>query len=163
MLLKIIKESILNRQDRPDETLYHKEIGFPEDINMPPGFSPVVDLKYGSHAREEAMADKYGQMKLPHRVDVRKGEIFEVGVVNNTVTKLVARFSYDQTRDIIIVISTRDGFVRTVWFNLKSDQHKTLDRSKYARPQTQGARKPQQAPRTVPSRPDNGVRSPVHA
>lgn len=119
---------------RPAETLYHKEIGFPEDMNMPPGFNPVMSLRYGPHANEQALEDKYGKISLPHRVDVRKGDIFEIGTRGNTVTKIGARFSYDETRDIILIINANDGSVRTVWFNLKSDKHRTLDRSKYADP-----------------------------
>lgn len=125
------------RDQRPvhaTETLYHKEIGFPDDLDMPKGFQPVVNLRYSSHATEEALADKYGEIKLPHRVDIRKGDIFEIGVRGKTVTKLAVRFSYDATRDIILIINAADGFVRTVWFNLKTDKHRTLDRSKYGDP-----------------------------
>lgn len=116
------------------EILYHKDIGFPDDIHLPPGFNPVMQLNYGSHARREAMEDKYGEIKLPHRIDIRKGETIEIGVTGKTVTKMVVRFSYDQTRDIVLVIMPRGNFVKTVWFNLKTDQHKTLDHSKYAIP-----------------------------
>lgn len=121
------------------EVLYHKDKGFPDNIDMPRGFNPVVNLNYGGHAKMEALKDKYGQMHLPHRVDVRKGETIEIGVTGRTVTKLVLRFSYDAEKDIIIVLMPESSFVKTVWFNLKSDQHKTLDLSRYADPKRRAA------------------------
>ncbi|QDJ96236.1 hypothetical protein Xoosp13_49 [Xanthomonas phage Xoo-sp13] len=101
---------------------------------MPRGFTPVIKLRYGGHAREEAMLDKYGNIKLPDVVDVRKGDVVEVGVTNNVVTKMVVRFHYDDRRDIVLVINPSDGFVRTVWANDKNDKHKSLNRAKYVDP-----------------------------
>lgn len=125
-----------------DEVLYHKDIGFPKDVVMPRGFTPKMYLNYGGHARYEAMADRYGQMKLPKMVDITKGQIIEIGVTNQmtgnqyekVVTKMVVRFPYDDKKDLVIVIMIPTGFVKTVWANLKTDSHKTLDRSKYADP-----------------------------
>lgn len=138
MLIQLILEELDRRRRAlrqfPQETLYHKDIGFPADVKMPRGFHPVITLRYGPHANEESMRDKYGNIRLPKRVDVRRGEIFEIGVRNNVVSKLGVRFSYDDTRDLILIINPADGFVRTVWFNLKGDKHRTLDRSKYTKP-----------------------------
>jgi hypothetical protein len=131
----MLLEDFRNRiPQQSNEVLYHREVGFPDDVHMPRGFNPVVDLRYGSHANEEALADKYGKIRLPHRVDIRKGDIFEIGVTGKEVTKIAVRFSYDETRDITIVILPRSGFVKTVWFNLKTDKHKSLNRAKYATP-----------------------------
>lgn len=116
------------------ETLYHKDVGFPKDLDMPRGFNSVMDLKYGGHAKEQALVDKYGAIQLPHRIDLRKGEIFEIGAKGKLVTKLGVRFKYDDTRDIILIVNPADGFVRTVWFNVSGDAHKTLDTSKYTKP-----------------------------
>lgn len=134
MLLEKLQQYSTERRQHAPETLYHREIGFPDDLDMPRGFTPVMDLRYGPHANEQALEDKYGKIRLPHRVDIRKGDIFEIGTRGNTVTKLAVRFSYDDTRDIILIINPDNGSVRTVWFNLKSDKHRTLDRSKYADP-----------------------------
>jgi hypothetical protein len=122
------------KPEHTSETLYHKDIGFPDNLEMPRGFHPIMSLTYSSHANEEALSDKYGEIRLPQRVDVRKGTTVEVGVRNNVVSKLVIRFSYDANKDIVMVINPNDGFVRTVWFNEKNDRHKTLDRSKYVDP-----------------------------
>lgn len=139
MLLEDIRPQSVKR-DNSHERLYHKDIGFPENVSMPRGFTPVIRLRYGGHAREEAMLDKYGNIKLPEVVDVRKGEVVEVGVTNNVVSKMVVRFHYDNTRDIVLVINPSDGFVRTVWANNKDDKHKTLNRAKYADPKQDARR-----------------------
>ena len=55
---------------------------------------------------------------------------FEVEVdCNNKVVKTVIRTSYDDTRDISIVI--RYGYIVSAWLNDKNDIHISLDRSKY--------------------------------
>ena len=55
---------------------------------------------------------------------------FEVEVdCNNKVVKTVIRTSYDDNRDISIVI--RYGYIVSAWLNSKGDNHLTLDRSKY--------------------------------
>lgn len=132
MLLEDLRPQI--KQERDAEVLYHREKGFPEDLNLPRGFSPTIRLRYGGHSREEAMADRYGKLKLPAIVDVRKGDIFEIGVVGDTVTKMAVRFPYDDKIDLVIVLQPADGFVRTVWANTKGDTHKSLNLSKYADP-----------------------------
>lgn len=124
---------------RPDvkrnrEKLYHKDIGFPKGANLPHGFSPVVRLRYGPHAREAANNDRYGRLELPQAIDIRKGELFEVGITGNTVTKMGVRMPYSDRIDLIVVFSPADGFVRTVWANEKGDKHRTLDRTRYLDP-----------------------------
>lgn len=128
------------------ELLYHKDIGFPEDINLPAGFDPVMTLRYSNHAQQEAQKDIYGDIKLPPRVDVRRGQTIEIAVSGTLVTKMVIRFPYDDTRDITMVIQPEDGFVRTVWLNDKTDQHTSLNRAKYADPKRPDYR-PQQTNR----------------
>lgn len=132
MLLEDLRPQV--RHDQSAERLYHREKGFPQDVNLPRGFSPVVRLRYGGHARQEAMADRYGNLKLPNVIDVRKGDIFEVGVTGNTVTKMAVRMPYDDNIDLVIVFKPADGFVKTVWANTKDDIHKSLDLSKYTNP-----------------------------
>lgn len=132
MLLEDLRPEV--KRDRSAERLYHKDIGFPKDVQMPRGFSPVIRLRYGQHARDEAASDKYGNLKLPNAVDVRKGQIVEIAVVGNTVVKMVVRFPYDDKKDLVMVIQPQDGFVRTVWANEKNDQHRSLNRNKYVDP-----------------------------
>jgi len=58
---------------------------------------------------------------------------FEVEVDdNNKVVKMVVRTSYDDDRDISIVV--REGFILTCWLNDKTDLHFSLDTNKYYKP-----------------------------
>lgn len=132
MLLEDLRPQV--RNERSAEILYHREKGFPNNVNMPRGFSPIIRLTYSKHAQQESMLDAYGDIKLPHVIDVRKGDLFEIGVVGNTVTKMAIRIPYNDTLDISLVINPADGFVRTVWANKKTDSHKSLNLSKYADP-----------------------------
>lgn len=120
------------------EVRYHKDVWFPPTLTLPRGFTPVISLTYGSHAREEAMAEKYGLLNLPRRIDVRKAEIFEVATDDdsNVINKMCVRMPHDDKKDIIIVIMVPQGFVKTVWANLKTDRHRTLNRANYVNPDT---------------------------
>ena len=123
------------------EKLYHKDIGFPEGIKMPDGFNPVIRLRYGNHARQEAFEEKYGVLNLPQMIDIRKADVFEMGVTGRTVTKIVCRIPHDDQNDIILAIMPDSGFVKTVWANRKTDQHKTLNRSRYTDPRAMSKRR----------------------
>ena len=138
MLLKILAEAYNNfRNDNRNRavSLYHKDIGFPENLELPRGFTPVMDLRYSQHAIDASRDDQYGAMRLPRRIDVRKGEMIEIEVTGRLITKMVVRFSYNEELDIVMVVNPSDGFVRTVWFNKKTDKHATLNRAKYATPE----------------------------
>lgn len=111
--------------------LYHRDIGFPAGIKHLTG---VIRLNYSRHAKMAAEDDRYGIMELPETLDVTNGTPVEIEVQGGNVTKAVYRAGYDDELDMVIVLQPC-GFVRTVWFNKKSDRHNTLDRSKYARPQ----------------------------
>lgn len=54
---------------------------------------------------------------------------FEIETTDNKVSKYVIRISYDNERDISVVI--RFNTIITAWINHKEDIHKTLDKSKY--------------------------------
>jgi hypothetical protein len=121
------------RPPRQPETLYHKDLGFPADVNVPK--SGKVALQYGDHARIEALLDRFGKIDLPSTIDLDKCEVVEIGVTDRrTVKKMVVRTKHDHTHDIVIVLQPNDGFVRTVWWNHKHDKHRTLDTSKYQLP-----------------------------
>jgi antitoxin component of MazEF toxin-antitoxin module len=110
--------------------LYHKEIGFPKNVKM---LSGVLNLRYSQHAARAASDDRYGFMELPETLDVTHGTPVEIEVNFGIITKAVYRAGYDDELDMVLVVQP-DGFVRTVWFNKKTDKHKTLDRAKYAKP-----------------------------
>jgi hypothetical protein len=113
------------------ETLYHVETGLPRGFRVP---DRRVEISYGSHAREEALSDRYGQIRLPHSLSLRRMRVIEVGVDNDKVTKILFRGRLDDERDLCIVlvpVANGPWRCKTVWVNLNSDQHKALDRSRY--------------------------------
>lgn len=109
--------------------LYHR------DVYMPPVAANMrfaVLLRYGQHARDAAITDRYGKLDLPSVLDTREATLIEAELRGNTVIKAVYRMPLNEKLDICLVVHPRDGFVRTVWANLRDDDHRTLDRSKYA-------------------------------
>lgn len=119
--------------------LYHREIGFPKNwIDLlPRNFRPFdVKLVYGSHARQEAMSDRYGSIELPNHLSFKDDavKLFELEIKDGVVVKMGVRMPHDELNDIIVIFQPHDGFVRTVWLNRKDDKHKTLDASKYRKP-----------------------------
>jgi len=113
--------------------LYHKDIGFP-NVQMPEG---IYKLNYSNHALRAAKDDRYGEAKqLPAHIDMSQVELIEVEVINNKVNKVVVRKDYDKTLDLVIVFmpQTPSSIVKTIWFNEKSDKHRTLRRDKYNLP-----------------------------
>lgn len=111
--------------------LYHSSIRLPEGFTAP---SQRVSIDYGSHARSEAFADRYGKIALPATIPLSMFEVIEVGIEGGRVKKILFRGHIDSTRDLcIVLIPNANGpwFCKTVWVNLRSDLHRTLDRSKY--------------------------------
>lgn len=111
--------------------LFHIEVFMPQAYKKP---IHQGRLKYGNHAVLESLFDRYGEIELPTHFDPSKAKLIEteVDVQVNQITKQVWRQPLDKDRDIVLVIG-KGGFVRTVWVNLKSDKHKTLNRSRYVK------------------------------
>ncbi len=111
--------------------LFHSEVFMPERYK-----APIFEgeLRYRPHALDEAKRDRYGNIELPSFFNAAQAELIEAefDVDRDQVTKQVWRQRLDATRDIVLVIG-RGGFVRTVWVNLRSDKHRTLNRAKYVR------------------------------
>jgi hypothetical protein len=111
--------------------LYHADINMPERMKIPI-FQGA--LKYSHHAKSEATGDKYGKLHLPTTFNPAVARLIEVEYDehNHKVLKQVWRQKLDETRDLVLVIG-ENGFVRTVWCNLRSDTHRSLNPSKYIR------------------------------
>lgn len=109
--------------------LFHSAIRVPIPFRKP---CYEGRLTYGHHARRAAVDDRYGYIQLPEMFTAQGAQLIEVEVADDgkTVIKQVWRKPLDRVRDIVLVI-TSEGFVKTVWINLRSDKHRTLDRSKY--------------------------------
>ena len=113
------------------ETLYHSEIFIPEWFVMP---TERATLRWGKHARHAAWEERYGRIPTFESIPLSQFSLIELGVQNGKVSKIVVRGHYDERRDVIFVLVPDDGyyFVKTVWSNLRTDKHKSLDRSRYA-------------------------------
>lgn len=109
--------------------LYHKDVYIPEQYKVP-CWNGL--LRYTRHAIEASRSDRYGYIELPNKVDYNYAILIEVETSNDVAIKQVWRTTYDDTRDLILVI-TNTGNVKTVWINVRSDKHTTLDASKYER------------------------------
>ena len=113
--------------------LYHSEVYMPKLLQQP---CFEGRLRYSRHAIDEANSDRYGDITPPPYFYVEgKEKLIEVETDSKTgkVVKQVWRQALDDERDIVLVI-TADGNVKTLWVNLKTDKHKTLDRSRYIKP-----------------------------
>lgn len=103
---------------------YHK------DAYGLPNFSPFkLRLRYSRHAVER-MEDKNIHM-VPHVLDSQDCEIFEIE--DTDLRKYALRTSYNKFEDLCMAVD-ETGFVRTVWLNLKTDNHRTLNKQLYNRP-----------------------------
>ena len=122
-----------NKKDVSNIKKYHKIKGFPKSIILP---TKAYLLNYSLHAKREAIADCYSpdNCQLPLWLNFSEVEIFEIEVENLKVTKVGCRISYNDKLDLTLIICITDYSVKTVWFNLKSDRHKTIDLSKYNNP-----------------------------
>ncbi len=111
--------------------LFHSEVFLPKRFKAP---CFRGKLSYSLHAKTEAANDRYGAIKLPEMFDpiASNAQLIEVeaGVDAGTIQKQVWRQALNAEQDIVLVVQP-DGFVRTVWINLKTDQHATLNSSKY--------------------------------
>lgn len=112
--------------------LYHKEIGFPESIDIKEG---MVNLWYSAHARERIEGRYKGFLILPSFIKITKNNVIEISTEDNiTCDKVLVRTKYDEKKDICIVLLPHNGKVVTLWTNYRDDKHETLDKTKYNTP-----------------------------
>lgn len=125
-----------------EEILYHPSIFIPEWFTMPVG---RAKLKYSRHALYATNNDRYGAIPVFDSIPlsqftlvelgVRKPKINQLGIpAKRVVSKIVVRGRFDKTRDLVFVlVPQKDDIyvVKTVWYNLRSDEHKTLDKTRY--------------------------------
>jgi hypothetical protein len=114
-------------------SLYHVTLGFPKNFNPSIG---TVMLTYSNHAHHASTSDRLGNIVLPRSLNTNNARCIELEYDNGQVLKLVYRTAYDSTKDLVIVCRPKGNLfvVATVWLNLKTDKHATLDTSKYETP-----------------------------
>jgi len=111
--------------------LYHKDVYIPKDLLVKLSVSRAP-LTWSKHAILAAKNDRYGDIKLLTDISFKSSDVIEVELVGREVVKVLVRLPYDDLRDVMYAIG-RGGVVKTVWLNLKSDKHKSLDKTKYER------------------------------
>lgn len=130
---------------------YHKELGFPENVELPTG---IMMLYSTEHARDEAEKDQFGSYDLPLRQDLTKEmyernpkqaigdedtptktHVFEITVQDGEVKFIAMRKHLDSERDKILVIEPDDEHTITTWSNLKTDKHENLNEDIYEVPE----------------------------
>ncbi len=115
-------------------TLYHAEIRLPEGCHLP---QHRVNLAWTHHARKAAHEDRYGDIPIFTTLPLSQFNVIEVETDHNgEVVKWLLRGRFDAERDVVFALIPEHfdtWTVKTVWYNLRSDAHQTLDRSRYAR------------------------------
>jgi hypothetical protein len=121
--------------------LYHKEVYLPVDLR-----APIHEgrLRYTPHAQREAQADRYGELRLPSELRPEQAQLVEVETrADGRVVKQLWRVEFDSRRDLVLAV-TEGGVVKTVWANLRSDGHRSLDKSRYVKRYSRFARRNEQ-------------------
>ncbi len=95
-----------------------------------------LSLRWTKHAQREALNDKHGVMPsccYPSSFQMEKWSLVEVEVnLLGHPVKIVVRRSVDASRSLVLVILA-DGTVKTCWTNINTDNHSTLDKSKFSK------------------------------
>lgn len=114
--------------------LYHELTGIPVKINLP----KVIKLWYSSHAEKASRTDRYGVIELSKEWEHKDGRIIEMETdYSGRPIKVVIRAGYDTLHDVCVVLSLQAPVqndrlvVKTVWLNLKTDNHSTLNKKVY--------------------------------
>ena len=110
----------------PEPRLYHKDLGFPPDMVLPP---TDLWLHYTGHALYAASQEGIQARDLPTRLPA-SFQVVEVEMLGDLTTKWVLRWRFTAEDDLVVVI-LRDGTVKTVWVNHVEDTHRTLQRHRY--------------------------------
>lgn len=121
--------------------LYHREIGLPAGASRLWTDPEWLQMVYSEHALRAAEDDRYGRVPLYREMAFAPEELVEVEYQNGQPVKAVFRTPLEDVAgnkspfDLVIVMlpPERDGkvFVKTVWYNVRSDGHRTLRRHLY--------------------------------
>jgi hypothetical protein len=99
------------------------------------------ELRWSKHALQELRNDRYGviyEAPFLRRFDSNDWTLVEAETqalsIGDITTKLVVRREIDPTRSLVLVIipdGPYEGFVKTAWINLNTDNHGTLDKTRF--------------------------------
>ena len=112
--------------------LYHRDIFMPAIVRELP--SRTLAPRVTSHARDAAASDRYGVLNIPAAISFCGRDVVEAEFTDKKLSKLVIRLPYDGARDAVYAVGFGEtgAFLKSMWFNLKSDTHATLRRELYA-------------------------------
>lgn len=113
--------------------LYHRDIGFPTVVESL--FGKRFTFRFTHHAKWACLNDHYGVITPPAAVVVEKGQVIEADTDGAAVYKIVIRIPHTTDFDLCMAVMPNlngDSLVKTCWLNRVSDQHRTLDKSKYS-------------------------------
>jgi hypothetical protein len=114
--------------------LYHCEIGFPKGMKFPWGTLP---LAYGNHAKQESRKEGVSPFSLPDYLRTELAQVIEAETnKDGSLQKVVYRLPFSVRDDLVLVVAfdCRPCFVKTLWFNSRTDSHPTLNKSRYDQP-----------------------------
>lgn len=120
--------------------LYHKDVFWKNSFNKDSATLIKSVNRISRHLQEylEYSTAERRNFDLDGIMNVTKAlkkmdsvQAFEVETEKGKLTKCVVRVSYNNRKDICLVF--RYGLVITAWLCSKDDNHKTLDKSRYAR------------------------------
>lgn len=109
--------------------LYHRDVFMPDRVKTAPQMT--LQLRMTRHAEDASHTDRYGYLAIPSSITFTGKDIVEAEYTGDRITKIVVRLKYNEMLSAIYVCLL-DGTLKTVWFNTTEDDHKTLDRSRYA-------------------------------
>lgn len=109
---------------------YHRDVFLPRNLEMAV-LSTLVKMDGKFHlSRHAAERLKEKGIELPERIPFRACEVVEVTQKDRALYKFLVRFTHDEGRDTCLSLSPK-GKVITCWMNERTDQHKTLHKSRY--------------------------------
>jgi len=112
-------------------TLYHASLCLPPHLVNLFG---RYESELTNHAKQAQKTDRYGKFEFPKFVKVSSDSIVEVETDSTgTIIKILVRVEYDVKFDLCLAIIPigKQARIKTGWLNVRSDNHKTLDVTKY--------------------------------
>ena len=114
---------------------YHRKIYFPhiDKLRELNNKLNIKAWKYSVHALENVkyrIADIENMLNFIKNITLEENQIFEYYKLYNNIEKLCYRIAYDNTFDIVLVLSN-DKSIITIYLNNKDDNHDTLKKELY--------------------------------
>lgn len=118
--------------------LYHRDVFLPTSVRkqftkMKGDSYTVHHFVYSEHAKYAGNSDRYGRIELTERLVLDTMELIEVEHDGNKIVKVVIREVGQEKNRVWAIIPMGRGqwLVKTVWINIASDSHKTLNVAPY--------------------------------